>query len=63
LTSAALCHRSSGSFARQVLTTRSSAGGEIGRTAEIGAGSSFMIDEMSEAWVLPSKAFFPVAIS
>ena len=60
---AAFCQRSSGSFARQRLTTRSSAGGVIGDTAEIGAGSSFMIDEMSEAWLAPENAFLPVAIS
>ena len=43
LKSPALCQRSSGSLARQVRTTRSSAGGVMGWTVEIGAGSSFMI--------------------
>ena len=63
LVSAALCQRSSGSFARQVFTTRSRAGGDIGWTVEIGAGSSFMIEEISDAWLVPEKAFLPVAIS
>ena len=44
-------------------TTRSSAGGVIGATAEMGAGSSFMIDEISDAWLAPENAFLPVAIS
>ncbi len=61
--SAAFCQRSSGSFARQRLTTRSSGGGVVGAIAEIGAGSSFMIEEISEAWLAPENAFFPVAIS
>ena len=47
--SAALCQRSSGSFARHVLTKRSRAGGDAGSTAEIGAGFSFMIAEINEA--------------
>ncbi len=42
---------------------RSSAGGVIGWTVAIGAGSSFMIDEISEAWLDPENAFRPVAIS
>jgi len=62
-TSPALCQRSSGSFARQVATTRSSAAGDIGWTCEIGAGSSFMIAEISDAWLVPEKAFLPVTIS
>ena len=62
-TSRAVCHRSSGSLARQVRTTRSSAGGLIGESDEIGAGSSFMIDEISEACDAPVNAFRPVAIS
>ena len=61
--SAAFCQRSSGSFARHRRTTRSSAGGVIGATAEMGAGSSFMIDEISDACVAPENAFLPVAIS
>jgi len=36
-------------LARQVRTTRSSADGLIGERTEIGDGSSFMIDEISEA--------------
>ncbi len=31
--------------------------------AEIGAGSSFMIAEIKDAWLDPENAFFPVAIS
>ena len=49
LRSPADCQRSSGSLARQVRTTRSSAGGDIGWTCEIGGGSSRRIAEMSEA--------------
>ncbi len=59
LTSAALCQRSSGSLARQVRTTRSSAAGTPAATREIGAGSSFMIDEISDAWLAPENAFLP----
>ena len=62
-TSAADCQRSSRSFARHVFTTRSSAGGVIGATAEIADGSEDMIDEISEAWLAPENAFLPVAIS
>ena len=35
----------------------------MGESVEIAAGSSFMIDEMSEACDDPVNAFFPVAIS
>ena len=63
LTSCAVWNRSSGSFARHVFTTRSSAGGAIGAIAEIGAGSSLRIAEISEAWLFPVNAFRPVAIS
>ena len=45
------------------MTTRSIAGGVIGWTVEIGSGSFVMIEEISEAWLTPAKAFFPVAIS
>src|SRR5215472_1941296 len=61
--SAAFCHRSSGSFARHELTTRSRAGGVIGRRDDIGGGSVSSIFAIRPAWLLPSKAFFPVAIS
>ena len=44
-------------------TTRSSAGGDIGWTVEIGGGSSCMIAEISEAWLVPENALLPVAIS
>ncbi len=35
----------------------------MGATAPIGGGSEDMMAEMSEAWLLPSKARRPVAIS
>src|SRR5215831_17042562 len=59
-TSCADCHRSSGSFAREIRTARSRAGGDIGRIVEIAGGSSVMIDEITEAWLFPSKAFRPL---
>ena len=62
-TSWALCQRSSGSLARQVRTTRSSAGGARGARAESGGGSDPMIAEIRLAWLLPSNAFWPVTIS
>ena len=55
--------RSSGSFARQVLTTRSSPGGVIGCSVAIGGGSDDMIAVIKDAWLDAAKAFFPVAIS
>src|SRR5215471_925753 len=61
--SAAFCHRSSGSFARHDLTMRSRAGGVIGRRDDIGGGAVSSIFAIRLAWLLPSKAFFPVAIS
>ncbi len=63
ITSCAVCQRSSGSLARQVLTTLSNAGGVIGATVDTGGGSVPMIDEINDAWLLPENAFFPVAIS
>jgi len=63
LTSWAVCTRSSGSFARQFLTSPSSAGGDIGCTLEIEGGSTARIAAMVEAVVLPSKARRPVTIS
>lgn len=57
LTSFADCQRSSGSLARQFLTTRSSAGGDIGWIEEIGTGSLDMIAVMSDAWLVPENAF------
>jgi hypothetical protein len=41
--SASVCHRSSGSFAKHLLTTRSSAGGVSGCSDDIGCGSDDMI--------------------
>ena len=40
-----------------------SAGGVIGATLEIGAGSLDMMAVISEAWLEPRNAFLPVAIS
>src|SRR5438093_416121 len=62
-TSRAVCHRSSGSLARHVLTRRSNEGGLIGATEEIGGGSLVRIADMIETGLVPSKAFLPVAIS
>ena len=62
-TSCAVWKRSSGSFARHVLTTRSSAGGIIGAASAIDGGSSRRIEPISDAWLLPENAFLPVAIS
>ena len=42
---------------------RSSAGGDIGCTEEIGAGSLDMIAVIKDAWLNAENAFFPVAIS
>src|SRR5215472_16926078 len=60
--SAAFCHRSSGSFARHDLTMRSRVGGG-GRRDDIVGGSVPSIFAIRLAWLLQSKAFFPVAIS
>jgi hypothetical protein len=35
----------------------------MGRICAIGTTSSFMMAEINEAWLLPEKAFLPVAIS
>jgi hypothetical protein len=43
--------------------TRSSAGGAIGRASERGGGSFSRIAAMRLAWLFPSKARLPVAIS
>ena len=43
----------------QVRTTRSSAGGDIGCTAEIGCGSEARIAATMLAWLLPVKARCP----
>ena len=47
----------------QPFTTRSSAGGIIGWIDEIGGGSVFMIEPISDAWLLPVNAFCPDSIS
>ena len=61
--SLAVYQRFSGSFARHLLTVRSSAGGVIGLIEEISGGSSFKIAPITLAWLLPSNAFMPLAIS
>ena len=53
--SAAFCQRSSGSLARHFFTTRSSAGGDMGCTDEIGGGSADMIAVISDAWLAAGK--------
>ena len=63
LTSCAVRTRSSGSFVRQVRTRRSSPGGASGDTCETAGGSLLMIAEISVAWLRPSNARRPVAIS
>ena len=62
-TSAALCQRSSGSLARHVFTTRSSAGGDIGCDREIGGGSRRHDRRDQRRLARPENAFLPVAIS
>ena len=57
------CQRSSGSFARQRWTIRSRPGGVRGWISEIGRGCSFKTEAISEAWLFPSNALRPVAIS
>src|SRR4030095_13736109 len=61
-TAPADCQRSSGSLARQVLTTRSNAGGVMGWIAEIGGGSAVLIEGISDARLAPGKDFFTRAL-
>src|SRR5437016_262105 len=61
--SLATCHLFSGSLAIHFFTTRSSAGGVMGCSDDIGRGSDDMIAPITLAWLLPSKALLPVAIS
>ena len=63
LTSCAVWKRFSGSFERHVAMARSSAGGVMGAIDETDGGFSLRIAPMRLAWLFPSKAFFPVAIS
>src|SRR5215470_5239107 len=58
-----LCHLSSGSFARQRLMMRSSAGGDAGTNSVIGFGSADRIEAMRLALVFPVKGGLPVTIS
>jgi hypothetical protein len=44
-------------------TSCSSAGGLIGVTREIGSGCEPMMEVISDAWLFPSNARRPVAIS
>ena len=43
--------------------TRSRAGGVMGASDDGAGGCSFRIDPITFAWLFPSKAFLPVAIS
>ena len=61
--SPALCQRSSGSFARQVRTKRSSAREASGCTADTGGGSSRRIALMRVASLVALNAFRPAVIS
>ncbi len=61
--SAAVCHRSSGCFARHRLTIRSKTGGVIDCNSDIGLGSCPIMAAIKLAWLCPSNALFPVAIS
>ncbi len=55
--------RSSGSFIRQVRTTRSSSGGVMGWMVDIAGGSDARIDAITLACVLPENAALPRAAS
>ena len=57
------CQRFSGSFARALWTTRSSAGGVAGAVAAIRGGWSFRMAPVRDAWVAPPNGRCPVAIS
>jgi hypothetical protein len=61
--SLAVCHRSSGAFARLHRTIRSSSGGIAGCTLETGAGCELMIAATMLAGLPPVKARFPASIS
>jgi len=50
-------------LARHFWITRSSAGGVIGCTDEIGGGVPAMIALIRLAWLLPSNALWPVTAS
>ena len=63
LMSPAECHRSSGSFAKQVSTTASSAGGVTACVVESVGARLCMIAAIRLAWLSPEKACFPVTIS
>jgi hypothetical protein len=57
------CQRSSGSFDKHFLTTRSSAGGVIGCSCAIGGGSVVKMAAIKLARLFPLNAGLPVAIS
>src|SRR5262249_14980691 len=61
--SLALCHLSSGDFARHFRMARSNAGGVRGFTVLRGTGSSCKIADATLSWLFPSNAFLPVNIS
>ena len=58
-TSRADCHRSSGSLARQIFTTRSRACGVSGWVAEMDGGCGCMIAPITLAWLFPRRPFDP----
>ena len=61
--SCAHCQRSSGSLARQALTTRSRPGGTSGVSVAIGGGSVRRIAAITLAWLVPVNGRCPVSIS
>ena len=61
--SCALCRRSSGSFTRQALTSRSNSTGASAIRWDTGSGWWCRIDPIRLAWVAPANARSPVAIS
>ena len=63
LRSRIVCQRSSGSLARQVLTTRSSRRGMPGSISRRGAGASLRIAPMTLAWLSASNGRRPDTIS
>src|SRR6516225_5129065 len=62
-TSATLCHRSSGSFAKQVRIVKSRVGGVVGWTEHTGLGWAARMAAIVDAAVFPSNALVPVTIS
>src|SRR5262249_3476857 len=57
------CQRWSGSLAKQIRTTRATAGEIIGFTSEMRGGSTCMMAAIKLDWLRASKALWPVSIS